>query len=576
MTAIKTARRHFHEFLLALCVSTAITIPMICGILAVDAGSVLGLRYYFLRSSIRIASLLHLGTETSTGQELTFLVSSFALAILVWALFQAMSHSKIWEFRVRFVALAVLCGPPAVLAWISMTASIPLPLSGGRTGWSSHSLLEILGSELAALVTLWLLKSRRPVSLGLSALVLISHCAVWTPILWSVIPSQRLTSPKVFLAVFPASAFSLLGLQKSGAFLQTLQASSAALRNTVFAILSIALLGLFWFPPQGSSGLPPTGPDSVVKVKWYPCFGMCPSFEVSTNGAGAGKYRGIRNVRLTGDHPLRFTPSQVSAVWEELRQIHFDSLDDRAFEWCYDTPRIEVLIAARGQTRAVVSDTVCSGAPTGPQARFVQAAVNITRVLGVDPEGQNSLSGPAYAKDVLELFCRLDANGIQLQAEGRDQIASLFAQSSDLPSGTAIVIKGFALSKPVITNQGTHYEVEYTYLGQISLQSGAYSQFAPDDRPEMKVRRGFDLIHPNRSRSGTNLPQPEWLIQGFPPQPHITIETAIRYVAALRDKAVDERSKETAEKGLSALMGLQVSMSITGAETTNPLLAPVP
>jgi hypothetical protein len=45
----------------------------------------------------------------------------------------------------------------------------------------------------------------------------------------------------------------------------------------------------------------------------------------------------------------------------------------------------------------------------------------------------------------------------------------------------------------------------------------------------------------------------EWRIEGQQPQPHVTVDTAIRYVTDLRDKAANPVTKKNATRAIAAL-----------------------
>ena len=68
--------------------------------------------------------------------------------------------------------------------------------------------------------------------------------------------------------------------------------------------------------------------------------------------------------------------------------------------------------------------------------------------------------------------------------------------------------------------------------------------------PGAQVRAGFDLV--KMPRPGTNGPL-EWLIEGPVPEPHVSINTAIRFLTELRARAKDEAIRKNADNTIAAL-----------------------
>jgi len=101
--------------------------------------------------------------------------------------------------------------------------------------------------------------------------------------------------------------------------------------------------------------------------------------------------RGDGDVRFTGWHRYRETeytnhatlaPEQVSQIVQALNRSRFFALDDRAFDWCFDTPTVSISVTVNGKSKSVGSDSDCFGPKFGRQARFVQAAAEIDSIVG--------------------------------------------------------------------------------------------------------------------------------------------------------------------------------------------------
>lgn len=102
-----------------------------------------------------------------------------------------------------------------------------------------------------------------------------------------------------------------------------------------------------------------------------------------------GSRDAVDSVEYTGDlreeaakPPAAVSAEQVTTILQELESIGFFGIEDSAFEWCFDTPRIAVLVSIDGVTHHVSSDAWCAGAALGTQARFVQVANEIDRIIG--------------------------------------------------------------------------------------------------------------------------------------------------------------------------------------------------
>jgi hypothetical protein len=77
----------------------------------------------------------------------------------------------------------------------------------------------------------------------------------------------------------------------------------------------------------------------------------------------------------------------------------------------------------------------------------------------------------------------------------------------------------------------------------------------------MKVRAGFYVIERFGRGSGEISRQAggpgQWRIEGPVPEPHLTVDTAIRYVAELRASVKDPAIRRNADNTLAALKRLR-------------------
>lgn len=158
------------------------------------------------------------------------------------------------------------------------------------------------------------------------------------------------------------------------------------------------------------------------------------------------------------------------------------------------------------------------------------------------------------ARDVLVRFCELDARGEQLTSDGWRRVSALFTTPGAQEHHTVVVIRDFAVSQPALENGKTAFFVEYVELGRLDPLRIHFGSPLP---PGVKVRVEFQLVQPAGKRSGgrTGVMHSlgEWRIEGVVPQPHVTVDAAIRHVTRLRAASIDPALRRNAEKTLAAL-----------------------
>jgi hypothetical protein len=120
--------------------------------------------------------------------------------------------------------------------------------------------------------------------------------------------------------------------------------------------------------------------------------------------------------------------------------------------------------------------------------------------------------------------------------------------SPDAPRrATIIVVRDFVVSQPAFEGDTAEFYVEYVELGRIDTSKVSFSSPLP---PGMKVRAGFYVAKQPGSRSGEAA---EWKVRGPVPQPHLTLDTAIRYATDLRASTKDAAVRANADKTIAAL-----------------------
>jgi hypothetical protein len=168
------------------------------------------------------------------------------------------------------------------------------------------------------------------------------------------------------------------------------------------------------------------------------------------------------------------------------------------------------------------------------------------------------------AQGVVEEFCHLDAEGKQLASDGWREVSAFFVQPGSLRREKVTIVRDFGLSNASISDETkADVMVEYLYVGELNSGTAVFEQALPAN---MKIRVDFDLILTvKRTRSGQveaaegtteEASEPvTWKILGPVPEPHITLDAAIRYATEMRDKTSSAVIKKNAERTLAALKG---------------------
>jgi hypothetical protein len=148
----------------------------------------------------------------------------------------------------------------------------------------------------------------------------------------------------------------------------------------------------------------------------------------------------------------------------------------------------------------------------------------------------------------LEHCGELDAQGEQLTPGGWQKLAAQFSAPGAPRLGTIVVVGDFVVSRPVLEKNRARFYVEYIQLGRIDPSQ---ARFFP--LPPVKVRAEFFVIGQSPRGSGgasRQLEEPaEWRIEGPMPDPHLTVDAAIRYTTELRTNATNDTIGKNADKG---------------------------
>jgi hypothetical protein len=162
--------------------------------------------------------------------------------------------------------------------------------------------------------------------------------------------------------------------------------------------------------------------------------------------------------------------------------------------------------------------------------------------------GSPALSQTPSAEDVFARFCELDSQGEQLTPDGWQRIAALFVNP-----GTP------RRDKLVVTDRGGQLRLtpergkiglgrEYIQFGQIELPRVRFSAVGGLP-PGAKIREEGLYAVRVPGPGGTE----DWRIEGPVPEPHLTVDAAIRYVTKIRTDTKDATIRKNADETLATL-----------------------
>src|SRR6202023_2980086 len=147
-------------------------------------------------------------------------------------------------------------------------------------------------------------------------------------------------------------------------------------------IVAVLFVVLAWLPGAHRNLANPVDIESVtIQLSRGPCFGSCPSYAITIRGNGMVEYVGKMHVKVRDPQTAAVSREQIAEILKRLDRVRFLSLEDRAFNWCFDTGSVEVSVSLDGKTKRVVSDDWCVGAKSGVQANFVRAAADIDMIV---------------------------------------------------------------------------------------------------------------------------------------------------------------------------------------------------
>jgi hypothetical protein len=161
--------------------------------------------------------------------------------------------------------------------------------------------------------------------------------------------------------------------------------------------------------------------------------------------------------------------------------------------------------------------------------------------------GSPALPQTLSADAVFARFCELDSRGAQLTPDGWQKIAALFVKPG-APRRDRIIVTDKRGGPLRSTPEGGKIGVgrEYIWLGQIDLPQVRFSD--TDAGIKVVEAQGIYMVKIT-GPGGTE----EWRIEGPVPEPHLTVDAAIRYVTEILASTKDAAIRKNADRTLAAL-----------------------
>ena len=185
-------------------------------------------------------------------------------------------------------------------------------------------------------------------------------------------------------------------------------------------------------------------------------------------------------------------------------------------------------------------------------------------VLGVDVETQTALAQQSSPKEIVEHFCKLDAEGNQLSSESQKELSAfLYDQKPWAQHPEITVVKEYVVRAQDIRGDTAQIVVEYSVWGQLD----SFLRFArltgPSENHPIQIREYISMIRADKHLElGTDgrwqevQDVPQWRIKTIPSSPHVTVGAAMRYVQEMGYRSIGPIIKRNAQAAFAELSGL--------------------
>jgi len=358
-----------------------------------DTSDAYSLLYCFFRAAVRLNRILHYqpsGYEKYVrwpnaggrlGVELAFALTTVFLGVLLLTVLRLARKSRNYNNVFRsFGGLIVLLAFPLAYALLFGRSDI-------RTLAPAFS---VAIPELLCAAVLCLIFLLRPFSAWGMGIVLLLHYCLWALVYQGSGTGDALYGPippRLLLLVIPIGGVVWLYYCQVLRRDSSIELPEKLWSKQLLAAVAVSVVGLgaLWLPGPGYSLAHAKNRDSVAIEMWHSnCQIGCPVYKITVHGNGAVEYVGEQFVKVRGAQSSSLNEEQMQAVLVGFDRADFFSLEDQAFAWGYHSARVSVRITVDGKTKAVSSDTYHIGAKSGLQARFVEAAASLDRIIGTD------------------------------------------------------------------------------------------------------------------------------------------------------------------------------------------------
>lgn len=351
--------------------------------------------YYVRRASDRINDLLGIrDVGFRPPLETGFALTAILLATVLFVFSAQLQLSQRFS-RARSVMTAIF-------AYFSLPIFIGLALTLRREIWVDEGVSgflrfstawAVLGAEVLSFIAFALWSRKRPLSLAFQIVLSLGHWLYWSAVLFvSWYPALIRYQPyKGTLALFVptivlfALACLLVVIRKQIELLADISWLRPSLSSVLLGCFSALLIFLLW-GNLAVTDLSARLDNSEINVTMERtgCYGSCPVYRVVIWGEGDVMYNGYSYVRTLGPERGKNSREQHEEILRLLERAQFFSVDERAFDSCFDTPRVVVTVTIRGMTqrrKSVDADAGCAP-KNGPQADILKAAAMIDTVVG--------------------------------------------------------------------------------------------------------------------------------------------------------------------------------------------------
>jgi hypothetical protein len=161
----------------------------------------------------------------------------------------------------------------------------------------------------------------------------------------------------------------------------------------------------------------------------------------------------------------------------------------------------------------------------------------------VIPPRDSAVAQELSARDFAIRYCELESRGETLSPDGWQRMAALFVAPGAPWHDRVMVVRDFGVSRPLPEQGRIGFVVSYRPFGEIDPSEARFSPLPQS----LYVKGGFFVV---KQSTG-------WRIEGPMPQPHLTVDTAIRYATELRANAKEVAIRKNADRMISMLKRLR-------------------